>query len=60
VLSVKDFLCALPLDLVCRAPSLNHGHESSWWRERLLFIGWLPWFAVLDCSGLVALLDHIR
>jgi hypothetical protein len=40
--------------------SLNHGHESSWWWECLLFVGWLPWLAVLDCSGLVALLDHVR
>jgi hypothetical protein len=60
MLSVKDLPRALPLDLVRRAPSLNHGHESSWWRERLLFVGWLPWLAVLDCSGLVALLDHVH
>jgi hypothetical protein len=50
----------LLLDFVRRAPSLNHGHESSWWRERLFFVGWLSWLAMLDCSGLVALLDHIR
>jgi hypothetical protein len=49
----------LPLDFVHRAPSLNHGHESSWWRERLLFVSWLPWLALLDCSGLVTLLDHV-
>jgi hypothetical protein len=56
---VEDLPCALPLDFVRRAPSLNHGHESSWWWECLLFIGGLPWLAVLDRSGLVALLDHV-
>jgi hypothetical protein len=60
MLSVEDPPCALPLDFVRRASSLNHGHESSWRRECLLFVDWLPWLAVLDCSGLVALLDHAR
>jgi hypothetical protein len=57
---VEHLPCALPLDFVRRAPSLNHGHEFSWWRERLLFVSWLPWLAMLDCSGLVTLLDHVR
>jgi hypothetical protein len=60
VLGVEHLPCAFPLDFVHRAPSLNHGHESSWWQECLLFVSWLPWLAVLDCSGLVALLDHVR
>jgi hypothetical protein len=50
----------LPLDFVHRAPSLNHGHETSWWWECLLFDGWLPWLDMLDCGGLVALLYHVR
>jgi hypothetical protein len=60
MLGVEHLPCALPLDFVRRAPSLNHGHESSWWRECLLFVSWLPWLAMLDCSGLVTLLDHVR
>jgi hypothetical protein len=55
---VKNLPCTLPLDFVRRAPSLNHGHKSSWWRERLLFDSWLPWLDMLDCSSLVALLYH--
>jgi hypothetical protein len=59
MLGVEHLPCAFPLDFVRRAPSLNHGHESSWWPECLLFVGWLPWLAMLDCSGLVTLLDHV-
>jgi hypothetical protein len=59
VLGVEHFPCALPLDFVRRTPSLNHGHESSWWRERLLFVSWLPWLTVLDCSSLMTLLDYV-
>jgi hypothetical protein len=59
VLGVKYFSCALPLDFIRRAPSLDHGHEASWWRERLLFDGWLPWLDLLDRGGLVALLYHV-
>jgi hypothetical protein len=57
---MENLPCTLPLDFICRAPSLNHGHESSWWRECLLFDSWLPWLDMLDCSGLVALLYHAR
>jgi hypothetical protein len=39
-----------------RAPSLNHGHEALWRRQRLFFDGWLPWLDVLDRGGLMALL----
>jgi hypothetical protein len=60
MLGVEHLPCVLPLDFVRQAPSLNHGNESSWRRERLLLVSWLPWLAVLDCSGLVTLLDHIR
>jgi hypothetical protein len=53
---VEYFSCTLPLDFIYRAPSLNHGHEISWWQECLFFDGWLPWLNVLDCGGLMALL----
>jgi hypothetical protein len=59
VLGVKDLSCALPLDFIHRAPSLDHGHEASWWQERLFFDGWLPWLDLLDRGGLVALLYHV-
>jgi hypothetical protein len=58
--NMENLPCALPLDFVRRTPSLNHGHESSWWQERLLFDSWLPWLDMLDCSSLVALLYHVR
>jgi hypothetical protein len=58
--SMENLPCTLPLNFVRRAPSLNHGHESSWWRECLLFDSWLPWLDMLDCSSLVALLHHAR
>jgi hypothetical protein len=54
--SVEYFSCVLPLDFIRWAPSLNHGHETSWWWERLFFDGWLPWLYVLDRGGLMALL----
>jgi hypothetical protein len=60
MLGVEHLPCALPLDFVRRAPALNHGHESSLQREHLLFVSWLPWLAMLDCGGLVTLLDHVR
>jgi hypothetical protein len=41
MLGVKDLSCALPLDLICRASSLDHGHKASWRQERLFFDGWL-------------------
>jgi hypothetical protein len=47
------------LDFIRRAPSLNHGHEASRWRERLFFDGWLPWLDMLDRGGLMALLYHV-
>jgi hypothetical protein len=56
---VEYLSCTLPLDFIHRAPSLYHGHETSWWRERLFFSGWLPWLDVLDRGGLVALLYHV-
>jgi hypothetical protein len=57
---MENLSCALPLDLVCRVPSLNHGHESSCWQKYLFFGSWLPWLAMLDCRSLVALLHHVR
>jgi hypothetical protein len=59
MLGVKDLSCALSLDFIRRPPSLDHGHEASWWRERLLFDGWLSWLNLLDHGGLVALLYHV-
>jgi hypothetical protein len=56
---VKDLSCALPLDLIRRASSLDHGHEASWWWERLFFDDWLSWLDLLDRGGLVALLYHV-
>jgi hypothetical protein len=60
VFGMKNLSCTLPLNLVRRASSLNHRHESSRWRECLFFGSWLPWLAMLDCSILVALLHHVR
>jgi hypothetical protein len=59
VFGVEYLSCPLPLDFIRRAPSLNHGHEASWWQERLFFDGWLPWLDVLDRGGLMALLYHV-
>jgi hypothetical protein len=57
---MKDFPSALPLDPICRASSLDHGHEASWWRERFFFDDRLSWFDdMLDRGGLVALLHHV-
>jgi hypothetical protein len=53
---MKYFSCTLPLDFICRMPSLNHWHKTSWRRERLFFDGWLPWLDMLDRGGLMALL----
>jgi hypothetical protein len=60
MLGVENFPFALPLDPICRAPSLDHGHETSWQRECFFFDDRLPWFAnMLDHGGLVALLHHV-
>jgi hypothetical protein len=56
---MENLSCMLPLNSVRQAPSLNHGHESSQWRECFFFGSWLSWLALLDCSSLVALLHHI-
>jgi hypothetical protein len=60
MLGVENFPSALPLDPICRVPSLDHGHESSWWWECFFFDDQLTWFDdMLDRSGLVALLHHV-
>jgi hypothetical protein len=60
MLSVKDFSSALPLDPICWASSLDHGHETTWHWERFFFDGRLSWFDdMLDHGGLVALLHHV-
>jgi hypothetical protein len=41
MLGVKDFSSALPLDPICWASSLDHGHETSQRRERFFFDDWL-------------------
>jgi hypothetical protein len=60
VFGVEYLSRTLALDFIRRAPSLDHRHEASWWRERLFFDGWLPWLDLLDRGGLVALLYNIR
>jgi hypothetical protein len=39
VFGVEYLSCTLPLDFIRRTPSLYHGHEAPWWRERLFFDG---------------------
>jgi hypothetical protein len=56
---VEYLSCMLSLDFIRWAPSLNHGHEASWWQECLFFDGWLPWLDMLDRGGLMALLYHV-
>jgi hypothetical protein len=61
--SMEYFSCVLPLNFIRRVPSLDHGHETLWWRELLFFDGWLPWLDVLDRGSLMALLTllhHVR
>jgi hypothetical protein len=55
---VEYFSCTLPLNFICRPPSLDHGHETSWWRERLFFDGWLPWLDVLDRGPVGPVVPH--
>jgi hypothetical protein len=58
---MKDFSSALPLDPICRAPSLDHGHKTSWQWECFYFDYRLSQFDdMLDRGGLVALLHHVR
>jgi hypothetical protein len=39
---------------------MNHGHETSWWRELFFLIGWLSRLDFLNRGGLVALLYDVR
>jgi hypothetical protein len=59
VFGVKHFSCAFSLNFIRRAPPLNHGHETSWWREFFFLVGRLSLFDVLDRGGLVALLYNV-
>jgi hypothetical protein len=60
MLGMKDFPFVLPLDPTCRASSLDHGHETSWRRERFFFNDRLSWLDdLLDRGGLVALVHHV-
>jgi hypothetical protein len=61
VLSVENFSSAFPLDTVCRASPLNHGHKTSWWQKCFFFDDRLSRLNdMLDCGGLMALLHHIQ
>jgi hypothetical protein len=60
MLGMKDFSSVLPLDPICQASSLDHGHKTSWRRERFFFDGRLSRFDdMLDHGGLVVLLHHV-
>jgi hypothetical protein len=37
MLGMENFPSALLLDPIYRAPSLDHGHETSWQRESFFF-----------------------
>jgi hypothetical protein len=57
---MKYFLSALPLDLICRASSLDHGHKTSWRWECFFYNDRLSRLDdMLDRGGLVALLHHV-
>jgi hypothetical protein len=57
---VKNFPSSLPLDAVCRAPSLDHRHKTTWWQECFFLNDLLSRFnEVLDRGGLVAMLRCI-
>jgi hypothetical protein len=60
MLGVKNLSATLPLNPICWASSLDHRHETSWWREHFFFDGWLSWLDVLNRGCLVALLHHVR
>ena len=57
---MENLPCTLPLDFVRRAPSLNHEHETSRWRELFFLVGRLSRLDLLDRGGLVALLYDVR
>jgi hypothetical protein len=57
VLGMENLPSALPLDMICRAPPLDHGHKTTWWWKCFFFDDQLPWLDdVLDRGGLMALL----
>jgi hypothetical protein len=57
---MKNLPSSLPLDAVCRAPSLDHRHKTTWWRECFFLDDLLPWFdEVLDHGGLMAMLHRV-
>jgi hypothetical protein len=60
MLGVKNLSATLPLN-PCRGSSLDHWHKASPRWECLFFDDRLTRFGdMLDCSGLVALLHHVR
>jgi hypothetical protein len=56
---VEHFSCALPLDFIHWAPSLNHGHETSWWWKLFFLVGQLSRIDMLNHGGLMALLYDV-
>jgi hypothetical protein len=60
VLGVENLPSALPLDMICRAPPLDHRHETTWGWERLFLDDRLPRLdEVLDRGSLMAVLHYV-
>jgi hypothetical protein len=56
MLVVENLPSALSLDMICRAPPLDHRHETTWWREHFFLDDRLSWLDdVLNCGGLMAM-----
>jgi hypothetical protein len=54
---MENLPSTLPLDVICRAPPLNHRHETTWWGECFFLDDRLPWLdEMLDHGGLMAML----
>jgi hypothetical protein len=57
---MENLPSVLPLDTICRAPSLDHWNETSWWRKCFFFDDRLSWlYDVPDCGGLMAVLHDV-
>jgi hypothetical protein len=56
MLGVENFPSTLSLNAVCRAPSLNYRHETTWWGESFFLDDLLSRLdEVLDCGSLMAM-----
>jgi hypothetical protein len=52
MLSIENLPSTLPLDAICRAPPLDHRHETTWRRERFFLEDRLPQLdEMLDHGG---------